>query len=51
MFQRTVAGEGRLYVLQVAFRAMPSAKQAEWARAELDRATLCRKGPTEPACR
>jgi hypothetical protein len=51
MFQRTVAGEGRLYVLQVAFRSKPSAGQAAWAQAQLDRATLCRAKSKEAACR
>lgn len=51
MFQRTVAGEGRLYILQVAFRSTPDAKQAVWAKAQLDRATLCRAESKEAACR
>lgn len=51
MVQRTIAGDGRLYVLQVAFRSAPSAAEIGWARAQLDRASLCRAGSTERACR
>jgi hypothetical protein len=51
MFQRTVAGGGRLYILQVAFRSVPGAEQAAWARAQLDRATLCRADSKEATCR
>lgn len=51
MFQRVVPASGKLYILQVAFRSVPSAEQANWAKAELDRATLCRAGSVENACR
>ncbi|UIJ46146.1 hypothetical protein LZK98_04125 [Sphingomonas cannabina] len=51
MFQRSVAGESKLYVLQVAFRLTPTKDQAAWAMAQLDRATLCRLDSVEAACR
>ncbi|WP_294251677.1 hypothetical protein [uncultured Sphingomonas sp.] len=51
MFQRVVPASGKLYILQVAFRSVPTDVQASWAKAELDRATLCRAGAVETACR
>jgi hypothetical protein len=50
MFQRTVAGDGKLYVLQIAFRSPPDAAQASWAMAQLDAATLCDDESDAPAC-
>lgn len=51
MFQRVIPVPGKAYILQVAFRAVPSAAQAGWAKAELDRATLCSAAATESPCR
>ncbi|MBV8238508.1 MAG: hypothetical protein JO221_07035 [Sphingomonas sp.] len=50
MFQRTIAGNGKLYVLQVAFRSTPTAAQGAWAKAQLDRAILCRADSKEANC-
>jgi len=51
MFQRVVPASGKLYILQVAFRSVPTAEQVAWAKAELDRATLCNAASYDEACR
>jgi len=51
MFQRVLPVPGKAYILQVAFRSMPTPEQARWAKAELDRATLCSASSTESPCR
>lgn len=51
MFQRVVPATGKLYILQVAFRSVPTAEQARWANSELDRATLCSAASAEKSCR
>jgi hypothetical protein len=50
-FIRAIAGTTDLHVAQVAFRRVPSAADAEWARAHLATVTLCKSGATETVCR
>jgi hypothetical protein len=50
MFQRTISGQGRLHILQVAFRALPTKREVAGAKAELEQARLCRAASREPAC-
>lgn len=51
MFQRVMPATGKLYILQVAFRSVPTTEQAAWAKAELDRATLCAAASADARCR
>jgi hypothetical protein len=51
ILQRTFAGTGKLYVLQIAFRSVPTPQDIVWASAELDHAILCPAGMQESACR
>jgi len=50
-FIRAIEGTADLHVAQVAFRRVPTAADAEWARAHLATVTLCRSGATEAVCR
>jgi len=45
---RIYQGEGRLHVLQIAFRSVPTDAQIAWARKQLSDATIC--GGAGPAC-
>jgi hypothetical protein len=49
-FIRAIAGIADLHVAQVAFRRVPSAADAAWARAHLASVTLCRVNSTDAVC-
>ena len=49
-FMRAIAGPADLHVAQVAFRRVPTAADAEWARAHLATVTLCHVNSTDPVC-
>ena len=49
-FIRAIEGPADLHVAQVAFRHVPSAAEAEWARAHLASVTLCHVNSTEQVC-
>lgn len=51
MFMRVFNGEHGLYVLQVAFRHVPSAAETEWAQAQLNAAVLCTAKSPRPVCK
>ena len=49
-FIRAIEGTADLHVAQVAFRRVPSAADAEWARAHLATVTLCHVNSTDSVC-
>lgn len=51
MFMRSFQGDHMLYVLQVAFRHVPSAAESEWAQAQLNAAVLCTAKSPKPVCK
>jgi hypothetical protein len=48
---RAIAGRADLHVTQVAFRHVPSAAEARWARDHLASVTLCTRTVPTPVCR
>lgn len=49
-FIRAIAGRADLHVAQVAFRHVPTAAEAEWARQHLATVTLCTRRIASPIC-
>jgi hypothetical protein len=51
-FFRVFGGNGNaIHMIQVAFRHMPNAKEADWARAQIAGAVLCTARSSQPACK
>lgn len=48
---RAISGAAALHVAQTAFRHVPSAAEADWARGFLATVTLCSRDVATPACR
>ena len=50
-FLRAYAGAGAVHAVQFAFRSVPSAAQADWARQRLAGTALCRGASSSGLCR
>ena len=50
-FLRAIAGRTDLHLAQVAFRSVPTAAEAAWARRHLATVTLCTRAIASPICR
>jgi len=49
-FYHALTSGSAIHMVQVAFRHVPSAKEEEWARAQLKAATFCAAGSREAVC-
>lgn len=50
-FLRAIAGRTDLHLAQIAFRSVPTAAEAAWARGHLATVTLCTRAVASPICR